>query len=102
MNFIQPFFSFLKRFELLEYVKRTAKEMIGIRVADPIVPIYIDELSDQEDDSDKEEDDRAEKINQNFTDKTNHLLQYIEKTYLDGFVGKKSEIKYQTKKNGKF
>lgn len=79
--------AFQNRFELLDYVKRTAKEMIGIHVAEPIVPIYVDELPDDEDCSDKEEEDRTERINQNFTDKTNHLLQYIERTYLDGFIG---------------
>ena len=31
------------KFELLEYIKRSAKEMIGITVAEPIVPVYMSE-----------------------------------------------------------
>ena len=29
------------KFELMEYIKRSAKEMIGITVAEPIVPVYM-------------------------------------------------------------
>jgi hypothetical protein len=29
------------KFELLEYVKRTAREMAGVLIAEPIVPIYL-------------------------------------------------------------
>ena len=29
------------KFELMEYVKRSAKEMIGMIVAEPIVPVYL-------------------------------------------------------------
>ena len=29
------------KFELIEYVKRTAKEMAGVLVAEPIVPVYL-------------------------------------------------------------
>ena len=31
------------KFELLEYIKRSAKEMTGITVAEPIVPVYMSE-----------------------------------------------------------
>lgn len=29
------------KFELMEYVSRTAKEMIGAQIAEPIVPVYM-------------------------------------------------------------
>ena len=29
------------KFELIEYVKRTAKEMVGVMIAEPIVPVYL-------------------------------------------------------------
>ena len=29
------------KFELFDYVKRSAKEMVGVLVADPIVPVYL-------------------------------------------------------------
>ena len=36
------------KFELIEYVKRTAKEMIGVMVAEPIVPVYLVRVVRQE------------------------------------------------------
>ena len=33
---------FQNKFELVDYVKRSTKEMIGTRIAEPIVPIYVD------------------------------------------------------------
>lgn len=33
---------FQNKFELVDYVKRSAKEMIGTQIAEPIVPIYTD------------------------------------------------------------
>ena len=33
---------FQNKFELVDYVKRTTKEMIGTRIAEPIVPVYSD------------------------------------------------------------
>ena len=51
------------KFELLEYIKRSAKEMIGITVAEPIVPVYLsrraaDQLraAQEEEDSSGDED----------------------------------------------
>ena len=32
--------SYANKFELMNYVSRTAKEMVGIRIADPIIPKY--------------------------------------------------------------
>ena len=29
------------KFELVDYVKRTTKEMLGVLVAEPIVPVYL-------------------------------------------------------------
>ena len=34
--------SYSNKFELMDYVVRTAKEMIGIRIADPLRPKYKD------------------------------------------------------------
>ena len=74
------------KFELVDYVKRTTKEMVGFNVADPIVPIYSDQKS-QEDGELLDEASGTEKVSQEFTQKTDLLLDYIERTYLaDGFV----------------
>ena len=74
------------KFELVDYVKRTTKEMVGFNVADPIVPIYSDQKS-QEDEELLDEASGTEKVSQEFTQKTDLLLDYIERTYLaDGFV----------------
>ena len=79
---------FQNKFELVDYVKRTTKEMVGTQIAEPIVPKYQDEVG--EDPLDEELEDEAngtEKTSQEFTEKTDMLLEYIERTYLaDGFA----------------
>ena len=81
---------FQNKFELVDYVKRTTKEMIGVNVAEPIVPIYSDQAGNnqsEQDDQDLDEASGTEKVSQEFTQKTDLLLDYIERTYLaDGFV----------------
>ena len=71
------------KFELVDYVKRTAKEMIGIEVAEPIVPIYLDKaairrLKMQEEQTDPETAEVAEE----FTTKTDALFEYVREQYL--------------------
>ena len=46
---------FKSKFELMAYVKRTAREMIGLSIAEPIVPVYADEVIAQEDTTDLSE-----------------------------------------------
>merc|ERR1719219_1145957 len=77
---------FQNKFELVDYVKRTTKEMIGFRIAEPIVPIYTDKKVNEEN-PDEDQATGTEKVSQEFTEKTDLLLEYIERTYLaDGFV----------------
>merc|ERR1712062_1036 len=74
---------YTSKFELTDYVVRTTKEMIGLQLAKPIVPIYRDPNAIQEEDKVTDEE-KTEEISKNFTDKTNLLFEYIEKTYFDG------------------
>merc|ERR1719510_984788 len=64
--------------------------MIGVNIAEPIVPIYSDQAGNNQsgqDDQDLDEASGTEKVSQEFTQKTDLLLDYIERTYLaDGFV----------------
>ena len=77
---------FQSKFDLLNYVKRTTREMVGLNVAEPIVPVYV---GDENQNAEEEEDeaDTTERISDNFTQKTDRLLDYITRTYLaDGFI----------------
>merc|ERR1719273_1661897 len=62
--------------------------MIGVNIAEPIVPIYVDKKKDNEGENpDEDQASGTEKVSQEFTEKTDLLLEYIERTYLaDGFV----------------
>ena len=40
--------SYQNRFEIVEYIRRFVRETVGISVAKPIVPVYIDEDSEAE------------------------------------------------------
>ena len=76
---------YVNKFELLEYVKRTGQEMIGLKLAKPIRPKYKDpnEVPEQP----KEPEDATEKtqrIASDFSNKTHLLLDYVEGTYLNG------------------
>ena len=79
---------FQNKFELVDYVKRTTKEMVGVNIAEPIVPIYVDKQNEENDtDQDVDQATGTERVSQEFTEKTDLLLEYIERTYLaDGFV----------------
>ena len=89
------------KFELVDYVKRTAREMIGTSVAKPIVPIYADGSGQSGIEAGQDETNQTEKISSDLTEKTDLLLSYIEQTYLaEGFVeteeGKRVWAKMQT------
>ncbi|XP_059084074.1 uncharacterized protein LOC131881274 [Tigriopus californicus] len=73
------------KFELIDYIKRTTREMIGVQVAKPIVPIYADGSQDMDDDGDDSDNERdaTGRTSKEFSQKTDKLLDYIEKTYLN-------------------
>ena len=75
---------YVNKFELLQYVKRTGREMVGVDLAEPIVPKYKD--PNEEVDSEEEEDatEKTERVATDFSEKTNLLLDYVEGTYLNG------------------
>ena len=74
------------KFALLDYVKRTSKEMIGTKIAQPIVPKYADPNEVKEEIA-QDPENVTEQVSQEFTQKTDLLLDYIDKTYLaEGFV----------------
>ena len=74
------------KFALVDYVKRTTKEMIGTKIAEPIVPKYANPNEVKEEIA-QDPENVTEKVSQEFTQKTDLLLDYIEKTYLaEGFV----------------
>lgn len=68
---------FQSKFNLLEYIKRSCREIVGLSVAKPIKPIYSDKnsLGEELDSSDEEERDKTEKTSQEFTSKTDALLE---------------------------
>ena len=75
--------AYVNKFELLEYIKRTGKEMIGLKLAEPIRPKYQDPNEPQ---MPAEEDatEKTQRVASEFSNKTNQLLDYIEGTYLNG------------------
>merc|ERR1719483_621867 len=62
--------------------------MIGTRIAEPIVPVYAEgNNSENGTEAGGDQASGTEKVSQEFTEKTDLLLEYIERTYLaDGFV----------------
>ena len=82
---------YTNKFELLEYVKRSGKEMLGVQLAKPIKPVY--HANDAANYLNQEEETEAEKMNKfcdDFSQKTNLLLQYLENTYLSGPLDKET------------
>ena len=76
--------SFKNKFEIMEYVKRSTKELTGVRMALRDMPRYKDKGADG---PEKEGDDEGEKaeektVSGEFSEKTNQLLDYIENKYL--------------------
>ena len=92
------------KFELMAYIKRTCREMVGVRVAKPVHPVFADEVEDDtETKEDQEERDKTEKTSQNFSEKTDQLLTFIEQNYLDGMSSKDSSkllSKLKSQSNG--
>jgi len=92
------------KFELLEYIKRSAKEMIGITVAEPIVPVYMSEENarrwrrQQAAAEGGEPDDGEGEVSTDFSKKTDALLEYIKRVYLaDGFMSSEEGKKLLSK-----
>ena len=55
--------------------------MVGVQVAEPIVPVYVDG-KDDDGDGVEDEPDSTEKTSHEFSEKIDALVDYIEKTYL--------------------
>ena len=69
------------KFELVEYIKRSIREVVGTTLAKPIKNKYRDIDDDDIDDSDREDMDQTEKTSENFSKKTDQLMDYINSTY---------------------
>lgn len=67
---------FQTKYQPTAYLKRTAKEMVGIKLAKKIRPIY------RKPNEKVEFEEPPLEISEDFSDKTNKLLEYVEKTYL--------------------
>ena len=82
--------SFKNKFEIIEYIKRSTKELSGVRMAKRELPVYkgnkdVEDMAGEE--RGKEGGDGDEKtLSGEFSDKTNQLLDYIEETYLKGMA----------------
>ena len=82
--------AFQNKFELMDYIKRSIREMVGITLAEPIVPIYKDNASKKDQRLSAENSEElmdTELISEDFSLKTNLLFQYIEQTYFSGGGG---------------
>ena len=80
--------SFKNKFEIIEYIKRSTKELSGVGMAKRELPVYKGD-KDGEDLTveGKEGGDGDEKtLSGEFSEKTNQLLDYIEETYLKGMA----------------
>ena len=75
---------YVNKFELVDYVKRTGREMIGLNLAEPIQPKYKDPKNQEDLEEEEDETEKTERISSDFSEKTNLLLDYIEGTYLNG------------------
>ena len=74
--------SYENRFELMDYVTRTGKEMIGSKIAQPIKPKYKKKSDKVVPRKEQTAQDVTEKVSSEFSAKTNLLLKYVEETYL--------------------
>ena len=80
--------SFKNKFEIIEYIKRSTKELSGVQMAKRELPVYkgnkdVEGVVEER----KEEGNGEEKtLSGEFSDKTNQLLDYIEDTYLKGMA----------------
>lgn len=71
------------KFELLDYMKRTTREMIGLQVAEPIVPVYSAVEGDKDGDGDVDEDDMDP------TEKMSTVYIFVSVSNVVHFCGKK-------------
>ena len=80
--------SFKNKFEIIEYIKRSTKELSGVQMAKRELPVYKgDKDSEDLTEEGKESGDGDGKtLSGEFSDKTNQLLDYIEETYLKGMA----------------
>ena len=62
------------KFELVDYIKRACREVVGVSIARPIKPIYQENDDSDGDASDRAEMDATEKTAENFSNRTNMLL----------------------------
>jgi len=80
--------TYQNKFEIIEYIKRSVREITGVRPAERELPVLkVNSPEGEEGPLVQEQEENAEKpISVEFSDKTNQLLEYIETTYLSGFV----------------
>merc|ERR1711860_340422 len=61
--------------------------MGGVTVAKPIVPVYADDIEgDTTDEDEADRKDSTERTSDEFVDKTDKLLEYINGQYMDGWL----------------
>ncbi len=70
------------KFQLIEYAKRSMKEIVGTRYAKPIFVKY--KRPGQADDSEEEEEMLRNQTSDQFANKTDAFLKYVEEMYLAG------------------
>merc|ERR1711915_203805 len=75
--------TYKNKFEIMEYIKRSIRELTGVAPAKRDLPKYIENKEEQEN---TEESSNDKSLPVEFSDKTNQLLEYIEKTYLKGMT----------------
>ena len=80
--------SFKNKFEIIEYIKRSTKELSGVGMAKRELPVYKGDKDGEDLTAEgKEGGDGDEKtLSGEFSEKTNQLLDYIEETYLKGMA----------------
>ena len=77
--------SFKNKFEIIEYIKRSSRELSGLKLAQRDLPKYKGNKEDKQDmdhDGEPNKGEENKSIEGEFSDKTNQLLDYIEETYL--------------------
>merc|ERR1719186_1254802 len=85
--------TYKNKFDIMTYIKKSTKELVGTEPGQRDLPVYKKD-GDEEEKEDGEEDENDEnKISDEFSTKTNQLLEYIEKTYLKGFVANDDQRK---------
>ena len=80
--------SFKNKFEIIEYIKRSTKELSGVQMARRELPVYKGDRDVEDMTEEGKEGSNADEktLSGEFSDKTNQLLDYIEETYLKGMA----------------